>query len=599
MAGEGDLVRVPNYIEHTWLAWAYDGEAEHDAVDRALGRVEAHYGPLCEEPLVRHASFGNRTGLALLARDDERRRWPLWSEHEGRAVAWTSPPTGWGALLGELDPEAAAPELAARLAADPALIARLNPPLLVGIRDAGSGELRIVNDFIGTARLYELEGNGVRVWSNRLGALPVFAGVAPALDERAWGVLAATGWFLGEDTALAGARKVPRASALTVRPGPSGTEVERGQAREAIELVSPRRAKLEHSADDAARAAIGLFRDLRANWSSDLAIDLSGGRDSRVSAAAAVAAGIDGRFQTVDLEPGEVDVVRELLEVAPRPLDHVVRAAESATEDDAIADRVADYHLVHDGMLNPHSLIRGPLGLPQSGFLPPIVSGHGGELGHGFYYGGKRKMERVEAMDIPQLAAKFERMARRKRDAARPEAYATFREEATRAFESGRELGLTGAALTDYYYLTERLAFRSGLGARNDRASACSTPAFVRACFDLEPLQRVRAKLHPLLVERLLPEWAGVRIFEAETAGPVTRHRLYEQPARRDELEALIAAAGEWDDVFEPDAVRAMWERSRDGGGRPHDERMLTRIAWRAGFTDHLRALTAAAVSDG
>ncbi len=595
MADDGGLVRVPNYIEHTWLAWAYDGEVPHDQVERALARVEAHYGPLSEEPLLRHASFGHRTGLALLARDDERRLWPLWSERDGRAVAWTSPPTGWGALLGELAPAEAATDLAARLVADPDLIAELNPPLLMGVRDTATGDLHVANDFIGTARLYELESGGLRVWSNRLGALPVFAGEVPALDERAWGMLAATGWFLGEETAIAGARKVPRASALTVRPGPSGIEVGRARARRAIELVSPRRARLGRSADAAASAAKGLFRDLRANWSCGLAIDLSGGRDSRVSAAAAVAAGIDGRFQTVDLEPGELDVVQELLDAAPRPLDHVVRAAESPTEDDAIADRVADYHLVHDGMLNPHSLIRGPLDLPQSGFLPPIVSGHGGELGHGFYYGGRRKMERAEAMDIPQLAEKFERMARRKRDAARPEAYATFREGATRAFESGRELGLSGASLTDYYYLTERLAFRSGLGARNDRSSACSTPAFVRACFDLEPLQRVRAKLHPLLVERLLGEWAGVRIFEAETAGPVTRRRLYEQPARREEMEALIAAAGDWEDVFEPEAVRAMWERSRDGGGRPHDERMLTRIAWRAGFAPHLSTLAAAA----
>ncbi|MGI9019993.1 MAG: hypothetical protein ACR2G3_04705 [Solirubrobacterales bacterium] len=587
--------RVPNYIEHTFLAWAYDGEAEDGRAWRALERVAAHYARLSAEPLERHASFGARTGLALLVRRDERRRWPLWSEGERSALAWTTAPTGWGAVVGELDLNAAPAELASRLAAEPDLIARLNPPLLVGTREEASEELWIANDFVGAARLYEFAAQGVRVWSNRLGAPAVFAGVEPALDVRAWSVLAATGWILGASTAIAGASKVPSASSLRVRPGPGGTEVLRARSREALELVAPRQASLERSADEAAAAALGLARDLRANWDGALAIDLSGGRDSRISAAGAVATGIDGPFQTVDLEPGEVDVVRELLEKAPRPLEHVVRAAESPTEDDALADRVADYHLVHDGMLNPHSVVRGPLPVPQAGVLPPIVSGHGGELGHGFYYGSKGKLSRAEDMDTPRLVTKLERASRRKRDAAREEGYAAFREEATVALEAGRALGLEGASLLDHYYLTQRLAFRSGLGARNDRASACSTPAFVRACFDLDPPGRLEGRLHPMLVERLVPEWSGVRIFESETAGPVTRSRLYEQPARREELEALIAAPEEWDDVFDPDRVRELWERSREGGGRPHDERILTRIAWRAGFTAHLRTLAAAA----
>ena len=265
---------------------------------------------------------------------------------------------------------------------------------------------------------------------------------------------------------------------------------------------------------------------------------------------------------------------------------------QALTNDDP---RVRAYHLVHDGMLNPHSLVRGPLRLPEAGFLDPIVSGHGGELGHGFYYGGKRKLERAEAMDTPALVAKLEKASRRKRDAAREEGYEAFREEATRTFEDGRELGLSGAALLDYYYLSQRLAFRSGLGARNDRHSACATPAFVRACFDLTPRQRLRAELHPMLVERLVPEWAGVRIFESETAGVVTRARLWEQPARVEEIDELVAAAEEWDDVFEPDRIRELWARSRAGDGRPHDERILTRIAWRAAFNDHLRTLARAA----
>lgn len=596
MNGDPTLGRVANYIEHTWLAWAFDGEPGGEAIERALARVAGHYQALHADPLRRRASIGARTGLALWARDDERLRWPLWSESgDGLVAAYTSAPTGWGLVLGERPPAEAAPELARRLRADPELLARLSPPLLVGVHDPSNETLTIVNDFIGAARLYELEAGGCRVWSNRLGALPLFAGVAPRIDERAWSVLAAAGWFLGDQTAIEGARKVEAGTALEVRPGPGTIEVARTRARAAIDLVTPRQADLSASADAAAEHAAGLATDVRRNWAGTLEVDLSGGRDSRISAAAAVAAGIDGRFQTVDLEPGEVDVARELLARAPRPLEHIVRAAERPSEDDELLDRVRAYHLVHDAMLNPHSLIRGPLDLPERGFLPPIISGHGGEVGHGFYYGGPKKLRRAERMDVERLVVKLEKVARRKRDAAREDGYTAFREEATRALEEGREHGLEGASLLDFYYLTQRLAFRSGLGARNDRHSACATPAFVRACFDLDPADRLQARLHPMLVERLLPEWSGVRVFEATTAGPVTRDRLWERPDRVAELKEMFAAEEDWSDVFNPERMRELWQRSREGGGRPHDERILTRLVWRVGFADHLRTLAAGA----
>lgn len=586
--------RVPNYIEHTWLAYAYDDEIELDATQRALDRVGRHYGALYAEPLKRDASLGRRTGLVLWTREDERLRWPLWSSGDGVAAAYTSAPTGWGRILGEGALRGASLELGRRLRADPELLAELNPPFLMALREERPETMTIANDFIGAARLYGLETSGRHVWSNRLGALPIFAGVRPEVDERAWSVLAATGWFLGDETALRGARKVPGATTITVEPRHGRTEVVRTRAHAALGLVAPRDTDLGRSADVAAEQASALAAELDSMWSGSLAIDLSGGRDSRISAAGAVAAGITGVFQTVDLEPGEVDVARELLDRAPAPLEHVVRAAESPREDDSLHDRVSAYHLVHDGMLNPHSLIRGPLELPEAGFLPPIVSGHGGELGHAFYYGGPKKLRRAERKDVPALVTKLEKAARRKRDAATEAGFAAFREEVETALEDGRSRGLKGASLLDFYYLNQRLAHRSGLGARNDRASACATPGFVRACFDLEPEGRLAGRLHPMIVDRLVPEWSGVRIFEAPTGGPMKRSWLWERAGPAAEIESMLASEGSWDQAFDPRRVGEIWERIKAGGGRAHDERILMRLAWRVGFEQHLAALEGA-----
>ncbi len=586
-----DLARVPNYIEHTWLAWAYDDPRPVEATERALDRVGAHYGALYAEPLRRQASTGRRTGLVLWTREDERLRWPLFASAEGIATAYTSAPTGWGRVLGTSFSPDAPLGLARRLRADPDLLAELNPPFLVGLRDEATEAMTIACDFVGAARLYELASGGMRVWSNRLGALPIFAGTRPEVDERAWSVLAATGWFLGEETALRGARKVPAASVITIEAERGGAWVTPARSSAALELVAPRDADRERSADVAAEQARSLAAELDEMWSGSLAIDLSGGRDSRVSAAGAVAAGIKGTFQTVDLDPGEVEVARRLLARGPAGLEHVVRVAESPSEEDGLRERVGAYHLVHDGMLNPHSLIRGPLELPEAGFLPPIISGHGGELGHGFYYGGPKKLRRAQRKDLEGLVAKLEKVARRKRDAATEGGFAAFREEARKALEEGRSRGLEGASLLDFYYLDQRLAYRSGLGARNDRASACATPGFVRACFDLEPAERLAGRLHPMVVERLVPEWSGVEIFESETGGEINRSRLWDREGPVAELEAMLADEATWETAFEPARMREIWDRIGAGGGKAHDERVLMRLAWRVGFEDHLAAL--------
>ena len=114
--------------------------------------------------------------------------------------------------------------------------------------------------------------------------------------------------------------------------------------------------------DDAAAAAADEARAQATTagelWRGGATVDLSGGRDSRVAAAAAVAAGIDARFHTSDKTPGEADVARELVRLAPRPLRHGVRhvEGEDSTPAAALMERALRLHLLHDGMRHPQKL---------------------------------------------------------------------------------------------------------------------------------------------------------------------------------------------------------------------------------------------------
>jgi hypothetical protein len=599
------------------LAYAFERPAAIERVQAALARVGAHYGAQLAEPPPLRASLGETEGMALWRHDDPGSRWPAWAEADGVVVAATAAPAGWGRVVGEVDAGFAAVPLGRALARRPERLAELVPPFVLGIRELGpaggaaSGRLTIVNDFLGVGRVYEMgfdvpgaelgPGFGApgHVWSNRLGALPIFAGIEPEPDRRGWELFAAAGWFIADATPIRGASKVGPGTAVTVRAGAggAGAHVTRHPTGVAGELVTPHEVYFRGAVDEAARQATGLARDLNRVFDEPPTVDLSGGRDSRISAAAAVAAQIDCRFATGDQEPGELEIARRLVEAAPRPVEHRITRPETDPDDD-LRERVRAIHLVHDGMRNPQE-IRRPMSLP----LPvepirPTMSGHGGEIAHGFYYPSPKKLAEVHDGGEAGLADRLEQAARQKHSAARRDAYRAYRHEVELALDAGRSRGLAGPSLLDYFYLLHRLAYRSGLGARSGRYSACATPAFVRAAFDLTPDQRLEGRLHLELIERLVPEWKGVPFFEPDDAGPlpeILRARIWEKPGHAEAVDEIIGEGRAWPELFRRREVRRLWRRARKGSGHQHWEGIFNRVVWRECFDEHVRELARSA----
>ena len=126
--------------------------------------------------------------------------------------------------------------------------------------------------------------------------------------------------------------------------------------------------------DDAAAAAADEARAQATTagelWRGGATVDLWAAVTLRVAAAAAVAAGIDARFHTSDKTPGEADVARELVRLAPRPLRHGVRhvgESKDSTPAAALMERALRLHLLHDGMRHPQKL-------RSNAMLPPTSS---------------------------------------------------------------------------------------------------------------------------------------------------------------------------------------------------------------------------------
>jgi hypothetical protein len=246
--------------------------------------------------------------------------------------------------------------------------------------------------------------------------------------------------------------------------------------------------------------------------------------------------------------------------------------------------------------------IRRPLALP----LPveparPTLSGHGGEIARGFYYPSPGILSEIQKGGEEGLAERLEGTARGEHAAAHRGAYHAYREELERALAEGRRHGLAGAALLDYFYLVHRLARRSGLGTRSGRYSACATPAFVRAAFDLTPEQRLDGRFHHDLIARLVPAGSGVPFDEPADAGPppeAGRAPIWEKPGDAEAAEEMIADGKAWPALFRRRAVRGAWKDARRGKGDERWEPVFDRIVWRQGFEEHLRELARAATAE-
>ena len=526
----------------------------------------------------------------MIADAEPRCKWPHFASGSDLSIGTAYAPTGWERLIGACRPGDAPLPLARAIREAPArAVEGLTPPVVAAVLDSSADELTVVNDFIGAGRCYELDFEGGCAWSNRVGALPLFTGARALADRRGWLALAAATWFLGDSTPMAGVTRVPPGS--VIRATDAGISRERTNAVSSLVVSDVDPDAAAEAAAEEASAQATMAGEL---WRGGAVVDLSGGRDSRVVAAAAVAAGINARFHTSDKTPGEADVARELVRLAPRPLRHRVRhtEGEDSTPTAPLMERALRLHLLHDGMRHPQKL-RGNLTLPRSRPFGAALCGHGGEIAHGFFYRTERELRRIRRGGEGAVVARVLRFFTRLPGAARPEAHELASRQIERTVAEGRNLGVAGPALLEWFYLMDRFPYRSGLATHAERVSVFATPSFIRAAFALAPEQRIDATLHREMVSRLVPPWRDVPFFKAQKSAmpPIRRRRLWEDPADALAMEEALRQDGPWTEMYEPDRVRAAWAELKRGEGRAAWEPVFEGVVYRAAYEEYLRTI--------
>jgi hypothetical protein len=578
------------------FAYAFDRPTDRGRAREGLKRVQAHYRRLWPED-VRHDGMDvGRVGIHMWDGLTPRRQWPSWHKAPDVAVATLYVPLGYEDVSGNVPAASAAPLLAKAFRDRPWSILKITSPFVLGSLFRSSGELRLHTDSFGLGRLFELRFDGGWAWSNRPAALCLFAGMRAERDRDGWRTFAATGWFTGDRSPFAKVFAVPAGTTIHCPPG-SGLHRTRFDSLAAClegrdDPLTPSRL------DETAEALQGAFTSLYRIWPGTVVADLSGGRDSRLVVAAALAAGLELEIRTNGAQPGEADVAERLIAALPasivRRVRHFVhRPPEYTTADPRrttpVLSNVLAWHRCQEG-LRPSTYMpsRAPTGLFAAESV--TVGGAAGELAHGHYYPND-----YAAIARLPTAERFDAFAVRlagavvRKPGISVAAQATALADLRRVLEKAFLRGIQDANALDYYYAAERLRRWGTAAERTGTLTPLLTVPFVRASFDLSPEQRRDNALHRALTERLVPEWKDQPYYRrpSHLVLPSLAPRIGRSPDRNI-VSAIISDSAVWKDAFDPAGVAESWKRMRGDRGTPDDERLLQRVCWHVVFSDFL-----------
>ena len=576
----------------TLLAYSFRAAGPEQRVRDGVRRIEQWYGPLWGIEPRTDCSTGAARGLVAWNDPDDPCRWPGWVVGDGRVVATLHAPLGHEQLLGPGELGDAPLRLAARLRDRPDDVRALTPPFVLATYEPAEEALVLQTDRFGLGRLFELRTTHVAVWSNRPVAALLFAGVRAEADRLAWQRMAACDWPMGSATPYRGVRAVGASTRIEV-----GSDGERRRTGDVLDQVARggREPLGEASLGVTAAALTEAARSVAALWPGVPTLSLSGGRDSRLVAAAFVAAGVEVSFTTYAGATGEARTAEDLLARLPGPVEHRVPAAPtqtSAPPGTGALTRARQWHDMTEG-LRPALYLRGPAPRRLPTHRRALVCGVGGELGHAPGY--PDDVEDVERLPQTRRLGAFTSSlhakvtlpsgpSRAAKDAVTRQISAVLAHAAAR--------GVTDAKALDWFYADERLRRWGMTGESTGRVMPLLVPAFVAACSGLTTAQSRDSALHTALIERLVPAWAGVPYFTArlsDRAQPA--HRLLRHDPEADLVAGLVEHPGDWSDGFDTTQVRTIWARARRGRAAARDELLLQRVVWRAAFSDHLAAV--------
>lgn len=464
-------------------------------------------------------------------------------------------------------------------------------PGYFGISLWRDGGLEAWNDVFGFGRAYVVQNEDFVAVGNHIGMVSLFSSRRLEVDVYGADLLAQVGFWPEDHSPIADVRRLGPAEIVSVG---RHDEVTRRRYASDEEFYSYRENAPDFEGVAASMAV--LTSNIGEIAVQSPTVHLSGGQDSRVTAAAWLAGGKPASIQTVGTLQGEVDVANELMatmgteaELAERGLTHRVSyPSPGRISTFSIEDRLAKAMLLWDGDCAPANL--------KSAVNPPpararlTIGGANGEVMHGIYYATPAMLEVARKLDHPldrvgkAFAGKVNTEESRVSTLQFIENQKTFT----------RSLGHEDATALNVFQMHSK--FRRWINAQLSSASfvLLLNPVFVRAGIDLTPEQRLDKVMQKALSRALIPAWEDVPYFKAtlkdsKASARVQGMRTWE--TSRGSMERLIHERTAWQQWFTPEAMADIEKAVHAGEGNSMHESNLNKAYVLDALPDHVSHL--------
>lgn len=464
-------------------------------------------------------------------------------------------------------------------------------PGYFGITLWRDGGFEAWNDLFGFGRAYYVRNDDFVAVGTHIGMVSQFASAPLEADVYGADVLSQVGFWPEDRSPIASVRRLGASEVITVG---RHDEVTVRRYSEDAEHFGYRETEPD------VQAVAESMAILTANGGEiavqDPIVHLSGGQDSRVTAAAWIAGGKSGRLQTVGTLQGEVDIAEKLVAAleAERPmsergLEHTVtypnpgRIAQFSIE-----DRLAQGLLQWDGDFAPGNLkaaIRRP---PARSRL--TIGGANGEVMHGIYYATPEILALVRKLEHPvdRVAKAFAGRGNTESSRRSMLEFLEHQKEFTSA------LGHHDATALNVFQMTSK--FRRWINAQLNSTSLVLllNPVFVRACLDLTPQQRLDKVMQKALSRALIPAWEQVGYYKATLAEATSTNKargIRTWDTSPGSMERLLHERTQWQQWFTPEFMTSIEETVAAGEGNSAHESALNKAYVLDAIPDHVVGL--------
>lgn len=548
-----------------------------------------HVARLFGTDVVVEESADGLTGLLAWNVASEPCGWPSFiSSPAGASAAWLHVP----AIAGGPDRGTDPLQLAFDVTEGRIEAPTVGAPFGVITRDT-SGALRLANDVFGMARIFRFSFGGLEVWSSRQGLAHVFAGVEPTVNRLAWESMATLGWSARGITHMGDGQQLGPGSLTVADPG-ARVVVSSDVDRWLDDMNHAPPADLRESAGD-----MQLSLETAKYWARKPIADLSGGKDSRVIAAAAVRARAAEAVRTVRTDHGEVEIAEHLMGLIGSPVEHRVQdVASPKVATGGIEERLLSQHRIWEGYYLPRSAYKAPMFHGIKRAPSARLNGLGGEAIQGGSIMPGAWRQKILDGGFPAAEQRLISMVRGPLG-PREESRQHVADILLNLARDSQRFGWnSGIAAVDYVYNFDKMPYWSNSFGSGETILPYYAPAMLTHVAQSFTNSQPYGEMHRELLRGLIPEWADVPFYKPSQRTRATAFMWDHDdwPQARFLLDEEMDLAPSYD----PDSVRAILREVDAGDGGGHHETALVRALWEISFHGHVEevATEARAVAD-